>query len=70
MSLRSQAHCGRSLLHGFERILDLVETTLWREDGVIRVVCVECSETRKYVSNKIAESIDLARTMVGVDEAN
>lgn len=40
MSLRSQAHCGRSLLHGFERILDLVETTLWREDGVIRVVCV------------------------------
>ena len=40
MSLRSKTHRRRSLLHGFKCILDLMEATLWREDSVIRVVCV------------------------------
>ena len=46
MRLRTQAHCGRSLFHGLQSILDLVQTTLGREDGVIGVVSVpklQCS---------------------------
>ena len=38
--LGAQAHCGRSLLHGLQCILDLVQTSLRGEDGVIGVVSV------------------------------
>ena len=40
MCLGPQPDGCRPLLYGLERILDLVQAALWREDGVVGIVCV------------------------------
>ncbi len=40
MGLGTQTHCRRSLLHGLQRIFDLVQTSLGRKDGVVGIVSV------------------------------
>lgn len=49
MCLRSQTYGSRTLLHGLERILDLMQPALRGENGVIRVVCV--AELYCFVKN-------------------
>jgi hypothetical protein len=40
MCLAPQANSSRALLDSLKRVFDLVQPTLGREDGVVRVVCI------------------------------
>ena len=63
--LGAQAHCGRSLLHGLQCILDLVQTSLRGEDGVIGVVSVP----ELYVGvSAMSEDTIVMHTMTAVGE--
>ena len=66
MCLRSQTHRRRALLHGLERILDLVEAALRRKDSVIGVVGV--TELEYRVSKEFL-GLGSARTMAEKEEA-
>lgn len=60
MGFRAQTNSGGTLLHGLERVFDLVKTALRREYGVVGVVCVSelCSPSDLF-SYKRAHAVTM-----------